>query len=109
VSEGADRLTRIEEKLDRIVDDGAKTREKVAELAATLRTHTERQTERTAARDLRCTDHETRIRTVEGYDAEDHETRLVALERMRWLLLGAAVALGVGGAKGWEMLAKLAG
>lgn len=103
MSVGADRLSRIEEKLDQLADDGIRTRVAVAELAATLRTHTERQTERTAARDMRCTDHEGRLRVIERTGADEHGGQIAALEteirklrEWRARLAGIAAAIGAG-------------
>jgi hypothetical protein len=102
VSAGADRLTRIEDAVMELV---ART----STMQATLEAHIRQQTERTARRDQRCTDHETRIRDVEGHDTDDHEARIVSLERWRWTLAGAAAVLGAGAEQAIRALAHSAG
>lgn len=118
MTEEADRLSRIEasidklvERFDKLVDEGAKTRITVAELSATLRTHTERQTERTAARDLRCIDHEGRIRCVEQAGADEHGKQIEALQtevrqlrEWRARIAGIGAAIGAGGGFGLSKL-----
>lgn len=40
-------------------------------------------------------DHETRIRTIEGYGVHDHDARLTSLERARWPLPALAVLVAI--------------
>lgn len=104
-----DRLSRIEAKLDRVVEDGARTRVALGEVRATLDAHVRQQSERTVSRDRRCGDHEDRLRRVEGTCSDDHEERIRGLERVRWMVVGAAAMVGAGAGEGVRALTRAIG
>ena len=93
MSEGSDRLTRIENAVMELV---ART----STMQATLDAHIRQQTERTANRDRRCDDHEVRIRALDDAGADEHggqiaamQEEIRALREWRIKLVGMAAAV----------------